>query len=122
MARKIHVLLVEDNEMSGDMLTRRLTNAEYKVTLATTAREAREFIQQKPDVVLLDIMLPDDNGLQLAQEWKSSAEFSSIPIIAVSAMALKENIERGLEAGCDAYLTKPIEFRVLKQHIQELVK
>lgn len=121
MARKIKVLLVEDNEMSRDMLSRRLEGADFKVSTAKDAAEARQLIQEKPQVVLLDIMLPDVDGWTLVTEWKSSPEFQHIPVIAVSAMALKEHIERGLKAGCDAYLTKPVDFRVLKQHIQELV-
>lgn len=121
MGRKISVLLVEDNEMSRDMLARRLQSSDFKVTVAKNAAEARQLIQEKPDVVLLDMMLPDDDGRVLASQWKNSPEFQQIPIVAVSAMALKENIEQGLNAGCDAYLTKPVDFRVLKQHIQQLL-
>ena len=121
MAKKITVLLVEDNEMSRDMLSRRLEKADYSVTTAENAAQAREKIAEMPQVVLLDMMLPDETGWSLATEWKKSLEYSGIPIIAVSAMALRENVERGLQSGCDAYLTKPVDFKVLQEHIAELV-
>jgi two-component system cell cycle response regulator DivK len=115
----IRILLVEDNEMNRDMLSRRLRRRGYEVTAAGDGLEAIE--KARPDVVdliLMDLSLPLLDGWQATRRIKAVPETRSIPIIALTAHAMPGDRERALDAGCDDYDTKPIDFNRLVDKIE----
>ena len=104
------ILLVEDNEMNRDMLSRRLAGRGYDVLLAVDGESALEIAQaQRPELVLMDMSLPVLDGWEATRRLKSGTETRGIPIIALTAHAMSGDREKALDAGCDDYDTKPIE-------------
>jgi two-component system cell cycle response regulator DivK len=104
------VLLVEDNEMNRDMLSRRLTRKKYEVLTAVDGREGVAIARsESPDLILMDMSLPVMDGWEATRQLKESPDTSSIPVIALTAHAMSGDREKALEAGCDDYDTKPIE-------------
>lgn len=117
----VKVLLVEDNEMNIDMLTRRLKKRGYEVVVAVNGTEAIAKARgERPDVILMDVELPDIDGWEASRRLKADAATKDIPIIAVTAHAMAEHEEKSLAAGCDAFETKPVNFTSLTEKIQEL--
>jgi len=104
------ILLVEDNEMNRDMLSRRLARRSYEVDVAVDGGEALEKAKARPDLILLDMSLPVMDGWTVAAELKADDALRHIPIIALTAHAMVGDRERALAAGCDDYETKPIDF------------
>ena len=106
------ILVVEDNDRNRRLMRILLKASGYEVIEAATGKEAMDYLKtQKPDLILMDIQLPHTDGLELTREIKNGAETSDIPIIAVTAYAMKGDRERILEAGCDGYISKPINTR-----------
>src|SRR5918997_6837534 len=104
------ILLVEDNEMNRDMLSRRLTRKKYEVLMATDGMEGVAMTRSEaPDLVLMDMSLPVMDGWEAARLLKANPETQTIPIIALTAHAMSGDREKALDAGCDDYDTKPIE-------------
>jgi two-component system cell cycle response regulator DivK len=104
------ILLVEDNEMNRDMLSRRLARRGFSILLAADGLEGLQMARaERPDLLLLDMDLPILDGWEAARRLKADAETRSIPIIALTAHAMSGDRERALQAGCDDYETKPIE-------------
>jgi len=92
----------------------------YEVIEAATGKEAMDYLsEQVPDLILMDVQLPVTDGLTLTKEIKSSPDTKDIPIIAVTAYAMKGDKERMLEAGCDGYISKPIDTQKLPQIIED---
>jgi two-component system, cell cycle response regulator DivK len=117
------VLIIEDNDRNRKLVKIILEANKYEVIEAETGEEALKYLQNnKPDVILLDIQLPNMSGITLAKMLKSSEETKNIPIIAVTAYAMKGDKERMLEAGCDAYVSKPIDTRQLPLMVAEMIK
>lgn len=115
------VLLVEDNELNRDMLSRRLKRTGHEVLLATNGEEALELIRSdEPDVVLLDMNLPVKDGWTACREVRDDPSIAATPIIALTAHAMGGDRSRALEAGCDDYATKPIDFPALLEKIDTL--
>ena len=115
------ILLVEDNELNRDMLTRRLKRKGFTVLCAENGQEGIDFAESKtPDIILMDLSLPVVDGWTAAERLKADATTKSIPIIALTAHAMKGDRERALEAGCDDYDTKPIDFERLLDKINTL--
>ena len=113
------LLLVEDNEMNRDMLTRRLQRKGYEVVIAVNGREAIERAREDtPDLVLMDLSLPEVDGWEATRILKEDPATRSIPIIALTAHAMAGEKERTLAAGCNDYDTKPIELPRLLSKIQ----
>ncbi|MDQ8195985.1 response regulator [Coraliomargarita sp. SDUM461004] len=105
------VLIIEDNEALANMLRRRLIKRGYHVKLAVTGEEGlRSAIESVPSILLLDMNLPGKSGWSIAKELKSTEQTQKIPIIAITAHAMKGDRERALQVGCDHYLIKPIDF------------
>jgi CheY-like chemotaxis protein len=105
------VLLVEDNEMNRDMLSRRLARRGFDVLLASNGSEAVAMaLSRKPDIILMDMSLPVMDGWEATRRIKADPLTSSLPIIALTAHALPAERERALAAGCEAFETKPIDF------------
>jgi CheY-like chemotaxis protein len=104
------VLLVEDNEMNRDMLSRRLIRKGYEVVMATDGEQAVAMAaSERPDLILMDMSLPAIDGWEATRRVKSAEATKQIPIIALTAHAMSGDRERALEAGCDDYDTKPVE-------------
>ena len=119
----IRILLVEDNEMNRDMLSRRLARRGYEVEVAVDGREGLDRAREgTPDLVLLDMDLPVVDGWEVAQRLKSDDETRGIPIIALTAHAMVGDRDRALDAGCDDYDTKPVELARLLAKIEALTE
>jgi len=117
----LKVLLVEDNELNRDMLTRRLVRASYEVLSAGDGAQALDLIRaERPDVVLLDMNLPVKDGWTTCREVREDNEISDTLIIALTAHAMGEDRARAMEAGCNDYATKPIDFPELLEKIEQL--
>ena len=115
------ILLVEDNELNRDMLTRRLKRKGFTVLCAENGQESIEVAQsENPDIILMDLSLPVVDGWTAAERLKANATTKSIPIIALTAHAMKGDREKALKAGCDDYDTKPIDFERLLDKINTL--
>jgi two-component system, cell cycle response regulator DivK len=103
------ILLVEDNEMNRDMLSRRLTRRGYEVIIAEDGERGLELAASGPDVILMDMSLPIIDGWEATRQVKANAATAAIPVIALTAHAMAGDREQALGAGCDDYDTKPIE-------------
>ena len=116
------ILIVEDNELNRDMLTRRLTRNGYDIIAACDGLEGIKMAaDQKPDLILMDMSLPVLSGWDATKRLKASSDTHSIPIIALTAHAMASDREQAFEAGCDDYDTKPIELERLIDKIQSLL-
>ncbi|MBK7825103.1 response regulator [Nannocystis sp.] len=108
------ILIVEDNELSRDMLSRRLRRKGYEVLVATDGQEGIAMAQRElPDLVLMDLSLPDLDGWEATRRLKANAKTQAIPVIALTAHAMSGDREKAIDAGCDEYDTKPIDLRRL---------
>jgi len=117
------ILLIEDNEMNRDMLSRRLQRKGHEVLIAVDGIQGVELAQtQNPDLILMDMSLPLLDGWEATQQLKAAPETSGIPIIALTAHAMAGDREKCLEVGCDDYDTKPVEFSRLLGKIQALLE
>lgn len=117
------ILLVEDNEMNRDMLSRRLRRKGHEVVIAVDGEEGVRMAQSEaPDLILMDISMPVMDGLEATRQIKGVPEMQSIPIIGLTAHAMAGDREKSLEAGCDDYDTKPIDFQRLLGKTQALLK
>ena len=117
------ILLVEDNEMNRDMLSRRLTKRGYEVLIAVDGAEALELARAEgPDLILMDMSLPVMDGWEATRELKKTDDTRSIPIIALTAHAMSADKDRALEAGCDDFDTKPVELARLLDKMDQLLK
>ena len=104
------ILLVEDNDMNRDMLSRRLLRKGYEVVMALDGQQAVEMAAaEKPDLILMDMSLPVLDGWEATRRIKAAAETREIPVIALTAHAMSGDREKALESGCDDYDTKPID-------------
>jgi two-component system, cell cycle response regulator DivK len=118
----VRILLVEDNEMNRDMLSRRLARKGYEVSIAVNGLEGVEKAQTElPDIILMDMSLPELDGWEATRRLKSADETNKIPILGLSAHAMAGDREKAMQAGCDDYDTKPVEFKRLLGKIEELL-
>jgi two-component system cell cycle response regulator DivK len=116
------ILLVEDNEMNRDMLSRRLIRQGYEVLLAYDGVRGIQMAgSERPDLVLMDMSLPELDGWEATQRLKADPATCAIPIIALTAHAMAADKEKALAAGCDDYDTKPIELSRLLEKMQRLL-
>ncbi len=116
------ILLVEDNEMNRDMLSRLLERKGYQVVLALDGESGVEMARtQAPDLVLMDMSLPVLDGWEATRRLKAAAATRHIPVIALTAHAMSSDREKALEAGCDDYDTKPVELSRLLSKIEALL-
>ena len=116
------ILLVEDNEMNRDMLGRRLQRRGYEVVIAVDGAEGVAKVKRDaPDLILMDMSLPVMDGWEATRRLKAAPETRSIPVIALTAHAMSGDRDKAIEAGCDDYDTKPIEFDRLLAKIEALL-
>lgn len=114
-----HILLVEDNEMNRDMLSRRLIKKGYEISIAVDGAQGVELAQSAaPDLILMDMSLPVMDGWEATRQIKAATTTKAIPIIALTAHAMGEDRQKALDAGCDDYDTKPIELPRLLSKIE----
>ena len=117
------ILLVEDNEMNRDMLSRRLERKGYQVVIATDGEQGAALAQSEvPDLILLDMSLPGLDGWEVTRRIRKTAVTAAVPIIALTAHAMSGDREKALEAGCDDYDTKPVELIRLLGKIEALLQ
>ena len=116
------ILLVEDNEMNRDMLSRRLIRKGYDVVLALDGHQAVEAASsERPDLILMDMSLPVIDGWEATRRIKAAPTTKEIPVIALTAHAMASDREKSLEAGCDDYDTKPVDLQRLLDKITGLL-
>ena len=116
------ILLVEDNEINRDMLSRRLERRGYRVAIALDGEQGVSMAgSEAPDLILMDMSLPVLDGWEAARRLKAVPETRSIPIIALTAHAMAGDREKAIESGCDDYDTKPIEFQRLLEKIETIL-
>ena len=116
------LLLVEDNEMNRDMLSRRLIRKGYEIVMAVDGQQGVDMARsESPALILLDMSLPVMDGWEAARAIKGDDATKAIPIIALTAHAMSGDRERALEAGCDEYDTKPVELKRLLGKIEALL-
>lgn len=119
----VRLLLVEDNEMNRDMLSRRLRRKGFEVAVAVDGREGvRQAKEMLPDLILLDMSLPEIDGWEAARQIKQDVRTAHIPIIAQTAHAMSDDREKCLAAGCDDYTPKPIHLPQLLAKIEALLE
>jgi len=116
------ILLVEDNELNRDMLSRRLIRRGYEVVMAGDGAEALAgAARERPDLILMDMSLPILDGWEATRRLKADAALRTIPVIALTAHAMSGDREKALEAGCDEFDTKPIELDRLLSKVEDLL-
>ena len=116
------ILIVEDNEMNRDMLSRRLERKGYDVVMAEDGKKGVDMSKSdNPDLILMDLSLPVMDGWEATSTIKADEETKSIPIIVLTAHAMAGDREKALDAGADEYDTKPIDFKRLLGKIKEFI-
>jgi two-component system, cell cycle response regulator DivK len=116
------VLLVEDNEMNRDMLSRRLTRRGFEVIFAVNGEQGVELARsERPDIILMDMSLPVLDGWEATRRVKADNATRSVPVIGLTAHAMSGDREKAIEAGCDDYDTKPVELDRLIGKIERLL-
>jgi CheY-like chemotaxis protein len=116
------ILIVEDNDMNLDMLSRRLKRKGYDIIDARDGQAGVDrATQEKPDLILMDMSLPVLDGWEATRTIKANPETASIPVVALTAHAMASDRERAIDAGCDDFYTKPIELPGLLDIIRKLL-
>ena len=116
------VLIVEDNELNMKLFTDLLQANNYKVIQATDGRDVIQITrEQRPDLILMDIQLPEISGLDLTKMLKNDDDLKAIPVIAITALAMKGDEEKIIEGGCDGYIAKPISVSGFIQTINQFL-
>ena len=117
------ILIVEDNEENRDALSRRLERRGFEVLMATDGAAGVEMAKtEKPDLILMDMNMPQVDGWEATRRIKAETDLQQIPVIALTAHAMAGDRERALEAGCTDYHTKPIEFPKLLAQIETIMR
>ncbi|MFZ0423115.1 MAG: response regulator [Xanthobacteraceae bacterium] len=116
------VLLVEDNEMNRDMLSRRLIRRGFEVIFAVDGQQGVDLAKsERPDIILMDMSLPVIDGWEATRRVKADAATHSVPVIGLTAHAMSGDREKAIEAGCDDYDTKPVELERLIGKMERLL-
>ncbi len=114
------ILVVEDNEANQLLASSVLEREGYRIALASDSLSAREAIRRRePDLILMDIQLPGQGGLDFTRELKADPTTAGIPIVALTALAMPGDRERSLEAGCSGYISKPIDTRTFATEVRK---
>ncbi len=116
------ILLIEDNEMNRDMLVRRLARHGFEMLIAVDGAQGKATVyREQPDLILMDLSLPEIDGWELTRQLKADPQTRAIPVIALTAHAMVGDRDRALAAGCDEYETKPFELPTLIQKMNTLL-
>jgi two-component system, cell cycle response regulator DivK len=120
---KAVIFYIEDNMDNRTLIRRILTAEDYQVVEAENAKEALEKLETlRPDMILMDINMPEVDGYTLTAQIRGIAGFESIPIVALTANVMRGDRERSLEAGCDGYIQKPIDIDLLPQQVERYLR
>ena len=116
------ILVVEDNETNQMLTVAVLERDGYRVVVARNAYEARQHLHAaRPDLILMDVQLPGEDGLELTRQLKSDAATKPIPIVAMTAHAMQGDAELAINAGCTGYIAKPIDTRALAEQVRRFL-
>lgn len=119
----IQILVVDDKPTNLKLASDVLEMAGYSTIKAADAEEAQKILQQTtPDLILMDIALPGMDGLTLTRKLKADERLQHVPVVALTAFAMKGDEQKALDAGCVGYITKPIDTRTLAQRVSDLLK
>ena len=117
------ILIVDDNLVNLKLASHVLESAGFAVEGAGDAEQAQETLNHmRPDLILMDIALPGMDGLTLTRRLKADARFKDVPIVALTAFAMKGDDSKALDAGCDGYITKPIDTRALPEQVRAFLQ
>jgi CheY-like chemotaxis protein len=117
------IFVIDDNPINLKLVCDVLESDGYTVGRAVDAEEAQEMLRTaSPDLILMDIALPGMDGLTLTRKLKAEAKWRHVPIVALTAFAMKGDAEKAREAGCDGYITKPINTRTLSQQVADVLR
>ncbi len=117
------VMIIEDEPEAAELFGEMMRLSGFRVVKMFASAPAIPMIsQEKPDVIILDIMMPDISGLEILRYMRREPDLASIPVIVVSAKSMPSDIKNGLEAGASTYLTKPVSFLDLKQAVEQVLK
>jgi CheY-like chemotaxis protein len=117
------ILIADDNQQNCELLDAYLADEDYEIAMAYDGRQTLERVASfSPDLILLDIMMPKLSGYEVCQQLKSDAKTRSIPILMVTALNEKNDIEKAVQAGCDDFLTKPVNQLELKTRVKSLLR
>ena len=117
------VLIADDNDQNRELLDAYLANENYQILMARDGEETLQVVRdQQPDLILLDIMMPRMSGYEVCEQLKADSEFSGIPVLIVTALNEMGDIEKAVTAGCDDFLTKPVNQLELKTRVRSLLK
>jgi CheY-like chemotaxis protein len=116
------ILVIEDNEWSRDMLARRLSRRGYKILVAADGKRGIALSREHlPDLILMDMSLPEMDGWEATRRLKSDPATRAIPIVALTAHAMASDRQKAMDAGCDAYHTKPVDFENLVRSLESFL-
>jgi two-component system cell cycle response regulator DivK len=117
------ILYIEDDPNNRNLVRRVLESEGFKLVEAPSASTAMEYLKgNKPNLILMDINMPEMDGYALTAKIKSIPEYSQIPIVAITANVMRGDREKSLEAGCDGYIQKPIDIDILAQQVERFLK
>ena len=117
------VLIADDNDQNRELLDAYLADEDYQILMARDGEETLQVVrEQQPDLILLDIMMPRMSGYEVCEQLKADSEFSGIPVLIVTALNEMGDIEKAVTAGCDDFLTKPVNQLELKTRVRSLLK
>lgn len=117
------VLIADDNDQNRELLDAYLADEGYQMLMARDGEETLQVVrEQQPDLILLDIMMPRMSGYEVCEQLKNDSEFSGIPVLMVTALNEMGDIEKAVTAGCDDFLTKPVNQLELKTRVRSLLK
>ena len=117
------VLIVDDNAANAELLEAYVRELPCEIEVASSGREALEKVEEfEPDIILLDIMMPDMSGLEVCRQLKGDENTSDIPVIMVTALSELEDVERAVEAGTDDFLSKPVNKVELVKRVENMLK
>jgi len=117
------VLIADDNEQNRELLDAYLADEDYQILMAHDGEETLRVVrEQQPDLILLDIMMPRMSGYEVCEQLKADPEYSGIPVLMVTALNEMGDIEKAVDAGCDDFLTKPVNQLELKTRVRSLLR
>ena len=117
------VLIADDNEQNRELLDAYLADEDYQILVAHDGAETLQVVRdQQPDLILLDIMMPRMSGYEVCEQLKADPEFSGIPVLMVTALNEMGDIEKAVDAGCDDFLTKPVNQLELRTRVRSLLR
>ena len=123
MASKKKILVVEDNEDNREIFVFRLQQLDFEVLVASNGKEALEIASRsKPDLVFMDLRMPVMDGWEATRALRQTEWGRDLPVIAVTAHAMKEEREKALNAGCDEFILKPVDYSIIQRTIQRLAR